>query len=76
MAEYVEREALLAAYDATHKGTPGGARKLIEEAPCVEIVYCSECRLWTGEKCRRFSCPPWAYCYTRADDYCSGGDPK
>ena len=76
MAEYIEREALLAAYDAAHEGAPGGARKLIEEARSVELVYCSECRLWTGEKCRRFSCPPWAYCYTRADDFCSGGDRK
>lgn len=40
------------------------------------VIHCSECRLWTGEKCRRFSCPPWAYCYTRADDFCSGGDKK
>lgn len=31
----IEREALLAAYDAAHKGPPGGARKLIEEAPVV-----------------------------------------
>ena len=74
--EYIKRQALLDAYDAAHKGPHGGARKLIEEAPSVEIVHCSECRLWTGEKCRRFSCPPWAYCYTRADDYCSGGERK
>ena len=29
----ISRAALLAAYDAAHKGPPGGARKLIEEAP-------------------------------------------
>ena len=32
----ISRSALLAAYDAAHKGPPGGARKLIEEAPGVD----------------------------------------
>lgn len=32
----ISRSALLAAYDEAHKGPPGGARKLIEEAPAVE----------------------------------------
>lgn len=31
----ISRAALLAAYDAAHKGPPGGARKLIEEAPVM-----------------------------------------
>ena len=35
---FIEREPLLAAYDAAHQGPPGGARKLIEEAPAVEVV--------------------------------------
>lgn len=49
MAEYIEREALLVAYDEAHKGPPGGARKLIEEAPAVKIMFvcdrrvCSKC---------------------------------
>lgn len=34
----IKRETLLAAYDAAHKGPPGGARKLIEEAPEVEAI--------------------------------------
>lgn len=33
--DLISRTALLAAYDATHKGPPGRARKLIEEAPTV-----------------------------------------
>ena len=37
MAEYIEREALIAAYDKAHKGPPGGARKLMEEAPAVDV---------------------------------------
>ncbi len=39
MVEYIEREALLAAYDKAHKGPPGEARKLIEEAPAVKVRF-------------------------------------
>lgn len=38
MAEYIEREALLVAYDKAHVGPPGRARKLIEEAPAAEVA--------------------------------------
>ena len=38
MAEYIERDALLAAYDKAHKGPPGEARKLIAEAPAADVV--------------------------------------
>ena len=38
MAEYIEREALLAAYDAAHDGAPGRARKLIEDAPAADVA--------------------------------------
>ena len=38
MSEYIEREALIAAYDAAHKGPPGGARKLMEDAPAADVV--------------------------------------
>jgi len=33
--DLISRTALLDAYDAAHNGPPGGARKLIEEAPAV-----------------------------------------
>lgn len=36
--DLVRREALLKAYDAAHVGPPGGARKLIEEAPAVDAT--------------------------------------
>ena len=36
--QYIEREALIAAYDAAHKGPPGGARKLMEDAPAADVV--------------------------------------
>lgn len=38
MAEYIEREALLAEYDRLHTGEPGRARKLIAEAPAADVV--------------------------------------
>ena len=44
--EYIERGALIAAYDRAHKGPPGGARKLMEDAPAadvVEVVRCKDC---------------------------------
>ena len=37
MSDCISRAALLAAYDAAHVGHPGGARKLIEEAPAVPM---------------------------------------
>jgi hypothetical protein len=47
MAEFIERESLLAEYDRVHVGPPGGARKLIEEAPAadvVPVVHCRDCK--------------------------------
>ena len=38
MAEYISKEALLAAYDAAHEGEPGRARKLIAEATAADVA--------------------------------------
>lgn len=38
MSEYIEREALLAAYDREHSGPPGRARALIAAAPAADVV--------------------------------------
>ena len=38
MKKYINANALLAAYDAAHKGPPGAARKLIEDAPAANVV--------------------------------------
>ena len=59
---------------AYSKDTGEDVQKYIDDLLKVDIVYCHECRYWTGKKCKRLSCAPWAYCYTRADDYCSGGE--
>jgi predicted RNA-binding Zn-ribbon protein involved in translation (DUF1610 family) len=37
MAEYIERNAVLAEYDRQHKGPPGGVRKIIAEFPAADV---------------------------------------
>ncbi len=37
MDNYISREWLLAEYDRRHKGPPGGARAMIEEAPAEDV---------------------------------------
>jgi hypothetical protein len=68
MAEYIDREALLAAYDATHNGAAGGARKLMVDAlaaDVVEVVRCKECALQSGCKVGQ---------YLGNDGFCSYGE--
>ncbi len=73
--EYIEREALLAEYDRVHVGAPGGARKLIAEAPAADVaeVARGKWKLWGSEcvyycsVCRMFWAFPrearmWNYC--------------
>lgn len=51
-SDLISREALLAEYDRVHVGEPGGARKLIAEAPAVdavEVVRCKDCVNWQIE---------------------------
>lgn len=45
MDDLISRGALLAAYDKAHQGPPGGARKLIAEAP-EAVVRCKYCQHW------------------------------
>lgn len=37
MSDYISRQWLLNEYDKRHKGPPGGARKMIEEAPAADV---------------------------------------
>jgi hypothetical protein len=42
----IDANALIADYDRVHIGPPGGARKLMEEAPTVDavpVVRCKDC---------------------------------
>ena len=38
MAEYIDRDALIAEYDRVHEGEAGGARKLMVDAPACDVV--------------------------------------
>ena len=46
VGDMVSRSYLLSEYDRQHEGPPGGARKIIEEAPSIEteIIFCKDCR--------------------------------
>lgn len=35
---HINREKLIAEYDRAHKGPPGGARKLIVDAPAEDVI--------------------------------------
>ena len=81
MAEYIEREALLAAYDAAHEGAPGGARKLIEEAPTIDAVpvcRCRDCKHGRvfGSKKLSVDCPYHDDHMVDLDHFCSYGERK
>ncbi len=46
MPRYIDVDKLIAEYDRVHVGPPGGARKLMVEAPTadvVEVVRCKDC---------------------------------
>lgn len=78
MAEYIDREALIAEYDRVHKGPAGGARKLMVDAPAadvVEVVRCKECKHFVangiGTWCKKQSSIHIAR--RLPDDFCSCG---
>ena len=61
MADYISREWLLSEYDKRHKGPPGGARKMIEEAPAADVRPVKEGR-WIkarGSWCTPGGDPVW-----------------
>lgn len=61
MDDLISRSWLLSEYDKRHKGPPGGARKLIEEAPSSaekeSFEWCTDCKEYDqeGHCCHRFS---------------------
>lgn len=47
MNDLISRSALIAEYDRVHVGAPGGARKLMVDAPAVDavpVVRCEDCK--------------------------------
>ena len=83
MAEYIEREALIAEYDRVHIGEAGGARKLMVEAPAcdvVEVVRCKNCKHfcpYEGEE-HKGDCAELVGLESCVyeDDFCSYGERK
>lgn len=85
--DLISRAALLAAYDAAHKGPPGGARKLIEEAPGVDaaperqgyvrVTRCRDCKRWEYDldlaTIGKGTCLN-SLLWTKPNDYCSRGE--
>ena len=75
--DFVSRQWLLTEYDKRHKGPPGGARKMIEEAPAADVrpvVFCKDCKWfnpansgWLCEFKNGLICPG-------EDDFCSFGE--
>ena len=68
--DLISRSALIAAYDEAHKGPPGGARKLMEEAPAVDavpVVRCKDCEYQRWCKSAQ---------YLGDDGFCSYGERK
>jgi hypothetical protein len=86
--EYIERGgALIAEYDRNHVGAPGGARKLMVDAPAahvVEVVRCKDCaacdRCYPAKALGEEAAVGW-YCkfrktYVKPNDFCSHGERK
>ena len=82
MAEYIEREALLAEYDRVHIGAAGGARKLIEDAPAADVapvVRCVNCIHYRAEASAVDAWTPFCLKHkmtTFPDDFCSCGEKR
>ena len=79
--EYIEREALIARYDAEHVGSPGRARELITTAPAadvVEVVRCRECKYsFYDEIFGNFWCNSHSGCRKVKDEgFCDLGERK
>jgi hypothetical protein len=79
MAEYIERETLIAEYDRVHIGEAGGARKLMVEAPAadvVEVVRCKDCKHRKTAECSMYvECDCGSQHTWECDnDFCSYGE--
>ena len=79
MKDYVSRDYLLGEYDRQHQGPPGGARKIIAEAPAadvVEVVRCCEC-IYHDDESQYHYCHKWGRnCPNDSDFFCKWGKRK
>ena len=76
MNDLISRKALIAEYDRVHIGPPGGARKLMEDAPAVdavEVVRCKDCVHMKNQFNARF-CNIWCMYNGMGDEgFCNYG---
>ena len=77
--DLISRKALLAEYDRVHVGPPGGARKLMEDAPgvdAVEVVRCKDCKHFGGHgACHCHAADEnGTPIFVREEDFCSYGE--
>lgn len=82
MPRYIDADKLIAEYDRAHIGAPGGARKLMVDAPTadvVEVVICKDCRHCKfNSSAEVYKCDRRGY-FTETvaeDDFCSYGERK
>lgn len=78
MNDLISRKALIAEYDRVHVGPPGGARKLMEDAPAVDAVEVIRCKYCLHKRKYHIK-PPLCYCCYHGDrrmedDFCSSGE--
>lgn len=81
MDDLISRKALIAEYDRVHIGPPGGARKLMEEAPAVdavEVVRCGKCAHTETDGCEvpAIYCKKWDRWEMPEDFFCAYGERK
>ena len=75
----IDANALIAEYDRVHIGAPGGARKLMEDAPevdAVEVVRCKDCKHYECHKRKIYeNCVrDYRLVPTKPNDFCSYGE--
>lgn len=78
---YIDREKLIAEYDRVHIGPPGGARKLMVDAPAadvVEVVRCKDCKYGEIDNAEDFPnqylCRYNGYDWNKGNHFCSYGE--
>ncbi len=83
--DLISRSALIAEYDRVHIGEPGGARKLMVDAPtvdAVEVVRCKDCKhrvkpeFSDGYRCGNPTNGMTGVATLKDDDFCPYGERK
>ena len=81
MAEYIERDGLIAWIERQKRLAKSTTIIAIQDTPAadvVEVVRCKDCKYWENAKDYEPYCNHWGNMMTdtTADDYCSCGERK